>query len=326
MNILRPLARPLFLALACLAAGAAHADDYPAKPIRMFIPAAPGGGVDSAGRILATYLTSKLGKSVVPENRAGAGTMLASDALAKAPADGYTILLVTTSHTVNAAVRTNLPYDPVKDFAAVSEVGYTPDVLVVNGASPIKSVADLVAAAKKTPGKLTFGSSGPGTLSQLEPEVLKDDAGIDLLHVPYRGGVPAVTAVISKEVDMLFLGVVAVAPHVSSGKLRAIATTGKERIAMMPNVPTMAEQGFKDWDTGIWYGVVVPAGTPPTVIATLNKAINEALKDSDVRHKLATVGIEPKASTPEQFSKTMTDDIARWKKIVDKLPQLKSND
>lgn len=326
MNILRPLARPLFLALACLAAGAAHADDYPTKPIRMFIPAAPGGGVDSAGRILATYLTAKLGKSVVPENRAGAGTMLASDALAKAPADGYTILLVTTSHTVNAAVRTNLPYDPVKDFAAVSEVGYTPDVLVVNGASPIKSVADLVAAAKKTPGKLTFGSSGPGTLSQLEPEVLKDDAGIDLLHVPYRGGVPAVTAVISKEVDMLFLGVVAVAPHVNSGKLRAIATTGKERIAMMPNVPTMAEQGFRDWDTGIWYGVVVPAGTPPTVIATLNKAINEALKDGDVRHKLATVGIEPKASTPEQFSKTMTDDIARWKKIVDKLPQLKSND
>lgn len=326
MNILRPLARPLFLALACLAAGAAHADDYPTKPIRMFIPAAPGGGVDSAGRILATYLTAKLGKSVVPENRAGAGTMLASDALAKAPADGYTILLVTTSHTVNAAVRTNLPYDPVKDFAAVSEVGYTPDVLVVNGASPIKSVADLVAAAKKTPGKLTFGSSGPGTLSQLEPEVLKDDAGIDLLHVPYRGGVPAVTAVISKEVDMLFLGVVAVAPHVNSGKLRAIATTGKERIAMMPNVPTMAEQGFRDWDTGIWYGVVVPAGTPPTVIATLNKAINEALKDADVRHKLATVGIEPKASTPEQFSKTMTDDIARWKKIVDKLPQLKSND
>ncbi|WP_158219291.1 MULTISPECIES: tripartite tricarboxylate transporter substrate binding protein [unclassified Achromobacter] len=318
--------RPLFLAMACLAAGAAAAQDYPNKPIRMFIPAAPGGGVDSAGRILATYLTNKLGKSVVPENRAGAGTMLASDSLAKAPADGYTILLVTTSHTVNAAVRKSLPYDPVKDFAAVSEVGYTPDVLVVNSESKIHSVAELVAAAKKAPGKLTFGSSGPATLSQLEPELLKDEAGIDLLHVPYRGGVPAVTAVISKEIDMLFLGVVAVAPHISSGKLRAIATTGKNRIPMLKDVPTMAEQGFRDWDTGIWYGVVVPAGTPPAVIATLNKAINEALKDEDVRHKLATVGIEPAGTTPEQFTALMNSDIARWKKIVEKLPQLKSND
>ncbi len=189
MNFLRSS----ILAAACLAAGAAAAaQDYPARPIRMLIPAAPGGGVDSAGRILATYLSSTLGKGVVPENRAGAGTMLASDTLAKAPPDGYTILLATTSHTVNAAVRTNLPYDPIGDFAAVSEVGYTPDLLVVNAESGIKSMADLIAAAKKSPGKLTFGSSGPGTLSQLEPELFKEQAGIDILHVPYRGGVAAV--------------------------------------------------------------------------------------------------------------------------------------
>ncbi|MFC4274854.1 Bug family tripartite tricarboxylate transporter substrate binding protein [Achromobacter aloeverae] len=320
------LFRPLFLAMACLAAGSAVAQDYPAKPIRMFIPAAPGGGVDSAGRILATYLTAKLGKPVVPENRAGAGTMLASDSLAKAAPDGYTILLVTTSHTVNAAVRKSLPYDPIGDFAAVSEVGYTPDLLVVNAESSIKSVADLVAAAKKAPGKLTFGSSGPGTLSQLEPELFKNEAGIDILHVPYRGGIPAVTAVMSKEVDMLFLGVVAIAPQVTAGKLRAIASTGKSRVAMFPNVPTMAESGFPDWDTGIWYGVVVPAGTPPAVIATLNKNINEALKDPDVRSKLATVGIEPRGTTPEQFSTLMKNDIDRWQKLVQKLPQLKEKE
>jgi tripartite-type tricarboxylate transporter receptor subunit TctC len=320
------LFRPLLLAMACLAASPALAQDYPNHPIRMIIPAAPGGGVDSAGRILATRMTALLGKSVVPENRAGAGTMLASDLLAKAPADGYTILMATTSHTVNAAVRKNLPYDPIGDFAAVTEVGYTPDLLVVNAESNIKTMAELLAAAKKSPGKLTYGSSGPGTLSQLEPELLKQDAGVDILHVPYRGGVPAVTAVIAHEVDMLFLGVVALAPHITSGKLRPIASTGSTRLAMFPNVPTMAESGFPGWDTGIWYGLVVPAKTPPEVVALLNKAANEALKDPDVRSKLASIGIEPKGTTPEQFTKVMDDDIARWKKLVEKLPQLKSTD
>lgn len=320
------LFRSLILALACLAGGAAAAQDYPAKPIRMFIPAAPGGGVDSAGRILATYLSTALGKPVVPENRAGAGTMLASDLLAKSEPDGYTVLLVTTSHTVNAAVRKTLPFDPIGDFAAVSMIGSTPDLLVVNAQSNIKSVAELVAAAKKAPGKLTFGSSGSGTVSQLEPEMLKDAAGIDLLHVPYRGGVPAVTAVMANEVDMLFLGVVALAPQVSAGKLRAIASTGKSRVRMFPDVPSMAEQGFPDWDTGTWYGVVVPAGTPAAVVELLNKHINDALKRPEIRNKLEEIGIEPMGSSSEQFASLMKDDVARWKKMVEKLPQLKSND
>lgn len=320
------LFRSLILALACLAGGAAAAQDYPAKPIRMFIPAAPGGGVDSAGRILATYLSTALGKPVVPENRAGAGTMLASDLLAKSEPDGYTVLLVTTSHTVNAAVRKTLPFDPIGDFAAVSMIGSTPDLLVVNAQSNIKSVAELVAAAKKAPGKLTFGSSGSGTVSQLEPEMLKDAVGIDLLHVPYRGGVPAVTAVMANEVDMLFLGVVALAPQVSAGKLRAIASTGKSRVRMFPDVPSMAEQGFPDWDTGTWYGVVVPAGTPAAVVELLNKHINDALKRPEIRNKLEEIGIEPMGSSSEQFASLMKNDVARWKKMVEKLPQLKSND
>lgn len=320
------LFRPFLVVLACLAAGGAAAQDYPTKPIRMLIPAAPGGGVDSAGRILATQLSMTLGKPVVAENRAGAGTMLASDLLAKSEPDGYTILVVTTSHTVNAAVRKTLPFDPIGDFAGVSLIGSTPDLLVVNAQSGIRSLADLITAAKKSPGKLTFGSSGPGTVSQLEPEMLKDATGIDMLHVPYRGGVPAVTAVMSNEVNMLFLGVVAVAPQIEAGKLRPIATTGKTRLPMFPDVPTMAESGFPDWDTGTWYGVVVPAETPPAVVATLNKHINDALKLPEIREKLAGIGIEPKGSTSEQFSSLMKDDIARWKKVVQKLPQLKSNE
>ncbi|SDD93626.1 Tripartite-type tricarboxylate transporter, receptor component TctC [Cupriavidus sp. YR651] len=317
------LFRPFVLALACLAGGVAVAQDYPAKPIRLLIPAAPGGGVDSAGRILATRLSATLGKPVVPENRAGAGTMIASEMLAQSPPDGYTILLATSSHTVNAALRKSLRFDPIGDFAAVSQVGYTPDFLVVNPRSGIKSVADLVAAAKRTPGKMTFGSSGPATLSQLEPELLKKAAGIDILHVPYKGGVPAVTALMGNEVDMLFLGTVALAPFVKAGKLRPIAVTGKTRSPLFPDVPTMAESGFPDWDTGTWYGVVVPARTPPAIVATLNKQIHDALKLPDVRDKLAATGIEPTATTADQFYSLMKTDIARWKKVAETLPQLK---
>jgi tripartite-type tricarboxylate transporter receptor subunit TctC len=316
----------LLLLLACLATGMACAQDYPTRQIRLLIPAAPGGGVDLAGRILATRLSATLGKPVVPENRAGAGTLLGSEMLAQAAPDGYTILLMTSSHTVNAAVRKSLRFDPIGDFAPVSLVGSTPDLLAVNAQSPIQSVADLVAAAKKTPGKLTFGSSGPGTLSQLEPELFKQTAGIDMLHVPYKGGVPAVTALMAGEIDTLFLGVVALAPSVQAGRLRAIATTGKTRSPRFPNVPTMIESGFPDWDTGIWYGVVVPAKTPPAVVALLNKQVNDALREPDIRNKLSAIGIDPMASTPEQFTSLMKSDIARWKKLVQRLPQLKSDE
>lgn len=320
------LFRSFVLATACLASGVAVAQDYPAKPIRMIIPAAPGGGVDLGGRILATRLSATLGKPVVPENRAGAGTMIASEMLAQSAPDGYTILLVSSSHAVNAAVRKSLRYDPLGDFAAVSQIGSTPDLLVVNPQSGIRSVADLVAAAKKAPGKMTFGSSGPGTLSQLEPELFKKAAHIDMLHVPYKGGVPAVTALMGNEIDTLFLGTVALAPLVKTGKLRPIAVTGKTRSPMFPDVPTLAESGFPDWDTGTWYGVLVPAKTPPAIVATLNKHINDAIRQPDIRDKLAATGIEPKATTADQFSSLMKTDIARWQKVVEKMPQLKINE
>jgi len=311
------------LILACLTGGIAVAQDYPAKPIRMLIPAAPGGGVDSAGRIIAMHLSETLGQPVVAENMAGAGTMLASEALARSQPDGYTILMATSSHIVNAAVRKIRRYDAIHDFAAVSLVGSTPDLLAVNAQSSIESVAGLIEAAKKEPGKLTFGSSGLGTLSQLEPELLKDEAGINMLGVPYRGGVPAVMALIGKQIDTLFLGVVALAPQIEAGKLRPIAVTSKARLPRFPDVPTMAESGFPDWDTGTWYGVLVPAKTPPAIVATLNKHINDALELPAIRDQLTAAGIEPKATTAEQFSALMKTDLAHWQKVVEKLPELK---
>jgi tripartite-type tricarboxylate transporter receptor subunit TctC len=315
--------RSFLLLLACLGSSLAVAQGYPIKSIRMIIPAAPGGGVDSAGRILAQYLSEKMGQSVVTENVAGAGTMLGSETLARSQPDGYTILMATSSHIVNAAVRRTMRYDAIGDFAAVSLVGSTPDLLVVNADSSIKSVADLIAAAKKDPGKLTYGSSGLGTLSQLEPELLKDETGIDILGVPYRGGVPAVMAVIGKEVDSLFLGVVALAPHIEAGKLRPLAVTSPARLPRFPDVPTMAESGFPNWSTDTWYGVLVPAGTPSDIVATLNKHINDALKLPEIRQKLAAAGIGPEASTPDQFSSIMKNDLGRWKKVIEKLPELK---
>jgi tripartite-type tricarboxylate transporter receptor subunit TctC len=316
------LLRPILLALACLAGGPVHAQDYPTRPIRMFIPASPGGGVDLGSRILAARLSQTLGEPVVPENHDGAGTILATELLAHAKPDGYTILMVTSSFAVNAAVRKPLPFDPNSDFTAVSEYAYTPDLLVVNAQSDIHSVADLVAEAKKTPGDLAFATSGPGTLSELEPEQLKTAAGIDMLDVPYRGGIPAVSGLMGNQTSMLFLGVVGVAPLVKAGKLRAIAATGKTRSAMFPNVPTLAESGFPDWNTGTWYGVMVPANTPAAIVATLNKHINDALKQPDVRKKLITVGLEPVGTTPGQFTSLIKADIARWQKVVEKNPDL----
>ena len=321
---MQPIRRMSLLAAALLLAGhAAAADNYPAKPIRMFIPAAPGGGVDTVGRLLATKLSTSLGKPVVPENRPGAGTMLASEVLATSPADGYTILVITSSHAINAAVRTSMRYDPVKDFSFVSLAASAPDLLVVNAESPIRSVAQLVAAAKKEPGKITFGSAGPGSGSQMDAELLKSMANIDMLHVPYRGGMPAVTALLANETNLMFLSAVGLVPQIKAGKLRPLAVTSSRRTAMFPDVPTMAEAGLPGYDAAIWYGVVVPAQTPPAVVALLNRRVNEALKDPDVREKLAAAGVDTVGTTPEAFAQLVRNDIERWKKVVEKAPELR---
>jgi tripartite-type tricarboxylate transporter receptor subunit TctC len=314
-----------FLALICLSFGSAAADQYPTRSIRMIIPAAPGGGVDTVGRVLASQLSQTLGKSVVPDNKPGAGTMLGSQELASAAPDGYTLLAITSSHAVNAAVR-KLKYDPINDFAMISLVGSAPDILVVNADSPIKNLNELIAAAKKDPGKITFGSAGQGSGSHMDAELLKSMAGIDILHVPYRGGMPAVTALLGNETNMMFLSAVGLQPHIKAGKLRPIAVTGKERTAMFPNLPTMAEAGLPSYSAAVWYGIVAPAKTPPAIINILNKAINDALKTPEVREKLIAAGIDPIGSAPQAFTNYVKEDISRWQKVVDKSPQLRVND
>ncbi len=305
--------------------GFAMAEDYPARSIRIIIPAAPGGGVDLVGRVLATRLSQTLGKSVIPDNKPGAGTMLGSQELASAAPDGYTLLAITSSHAVNAAVR-KLKYDPIKDFAMISLVGSAPDMLVVNSSSPINNLNDLIAAAKKDPGKMTFGSAGQGSGSHMDAELLKNMTGIDVLHVPYRGGMPAVTALLGNETNMMFLSAVGLQAHIKAGKLRPIAVTGKERTAMFPDVPTMSEAGLPTYSAAVWYGIVAPAKTPPEIIATLNKAINDSLKMPEVRDKLIAAGIDPIGTTPQAFTAYVKEDIARWQKVVDKSPQLRVTD
>lgn len=305
--------------------GFAMAEDYPARSIRIIIPAAPGGGVDLVGRVLATRLSQTLGKSVIPDNKPGAGTMLGSQELASAAPDGYTLLAITSSHAVNAAVR-KLKYDPIKDFAMISLVGSAPDMLVVNSSSLINNLNDLIAAAKKDPGKMTFGSAGQGSGSHMDAELLKNMTGIDVLHVPYRGGMPAVTALLGNETNMMFLSAVGLQAHIKAGKLRPIAVTGKERTAMFPDVPTMSEAGLPTYSAAVWYGIVAPAKTPPEIIATLNKAINDSLKMPEVRDKLIAAGIDPIGTTPQAFTAYVKEDIARWQKVVDKSPQLRVTD
>jgi tripartite-type tricarboxylate transporter receptor subunit TctC len=314
------------LGAALLFAAQARADDYPARTIRMIIPAAPGGAVDTIGRVIAEKLSQSLGKQVVPDNRAGAGTMLASQELATSAPDGYTILMVTSSHAINAAVRKAGRYDPVKDFAAVSLVASVPDLLVVNATSPIRSVSQLVDAAHKEPGKYTYGSAGPGSYSQMDAELFKSMTGSELLHVPYKGGVPAITALLGNEINMMFLSAPGLVGHVKAGKLRALAITSNERSSMLPEVPTLNEAGVKGFYAASWYGVLVPAKTPPAVIAVLNRRVNEALKLPDVKARLNAVGVDTTGSTPQYFGTYLADEITRWQKVVEKSPQLRTND
>jgi tripartite-type tricarboxylate transporter receptor subunit TctC len=316
------------LRMACVAAalawaGHAAADDYPTHSIRMIIPAAPGGAVDGIARVLAIKLSASLGKQVVPENRPGAGTMLASQMTASATPDGYTILVCTSSHAINAAVRKSTPYDSVNAFGFVSLVASVPDMLVVNASSPYKTLADIIAAAKKAPGKVTFGTAGPGSYSDMDAELLKTLTGADLLQVPYRGGTPAVTGLMGNETQMVFLSLPGLVPQIKAGRLRPIAVTTATRSPLFPQVPTMAEAGAPGYDSASWYGVMVPAKTPPAVIALLNQRINEALKQPDVKQQLAALGVDAVGTTPEAFTDTMKKDIARWQQVVEKNPQLR---
>jgi tripartite-type tricarboxylate transporter receptor subunit TctC len=314
MKLLRHLATALLACLPLLAF--AQADGYPAKPIRIVVPFPPGGATDEAARLIATKMGEHWGQPVVVDNRPGAGGNVGSDVVAKSTPDGYTLVMgVTGSHAINTSLYSKMPYDPVKDFIAISQVAVVPNVLVVHPSVPAKNLAELVALAKTEPGKLNYASLGNGTAAHLGMEMLKTAAGIDVTHVPYKGSAPAVSDLIAGQVQMMVDGLPSSLPHVKAGQLRAIAITSLHRSPSLPDLPTIAET-YPGFYADAWSGLFAPKGTPKPVIDKLSTEVQRILRLPDVRQKLAALGAEPVGSTPSEFAAHVNREIAKWAKVV----------
>jgi tripartite-type tricarboxylate transporter receptor subunit TctC len=295
---------------------ASPAEKFPGRPMRMIIPYAAGGGADIVGRLIAQRLTENWGHQVVVDNRAGASGNIGTEIAARSPADGYTMLLIGPNHTVNISLYSKLAFDPIKDFAPVSLVTSAPYLLVVNPSTAIHSVNDLVALAKAHPGKILYGSAGNGTAGHLGMELIKTMAGIDMVHVAYKGSPPVLTDLMGGRVSAAFDNVLSAAPHVNAGKLRAIAVSTLKRSSAMPTVPTVAESGLSGFECAVWQGILVPAGTPKAIIDALNTAIVSVLKRPDVRDRMTAQSTDVIASKPEEFRAFMKADLVKWAKVV----------
>jgi len=301
-----------------LGAGTAAQAAYPDKPIRLVVPFPPGGTSDVVGRIFADALSKTIGQPVVVENRAGAGGSVGSRSVAAAPADGYTLLLGTSStNGTNPAVYKNLPYDAVKDFTPITQIIRVPGVIVVNKDFPARDYAEFAALIKAAPGKYSYASSGNGGATNMAMEYYKSLSGLDIMHVPYRGTGPALNDVIAGQVPILWDTAASSMPHIQAGNLRAIVVAAKSRLEQLPNVPTFAEIGLADYDAEMWNGVLAPADLPADVLAKLNQAAVKALSDPEVRAKYAAVGAYVVADTPEQFGEMIKADVAKWKKVAE---------
>ncbi len=302
--------------LAFAAGGVAHGQAYPAKAIRMVLPFPPGGPTDLLGRQLAQKLSEQVGQPVVAENRPGAGGNLGTEIAAKAPADGYTLALTSNILAISPHLYRKLPYDSVKDFAAVSQVAQVPNVLICHPSIPAKNLNELVATARRTPGKLTFGSGGLGTGQHLAGEMFRAASKLDMVHVPYKGSGLAMLGMMGGHIDWMVIGAPPAVPQIQGGKVRALAALSPERIALLPNVPTANETGFPGYVVTSWYGVLAPANTPRDVITRLNAEIAKAVTAPDARERLVGGGFEPKTTTPEQFSDFIKSEIARYGKVI----------
>jgi len=314
--------RSLVAALVCCAAGVlmvaapAHAQNYPVKPVRLILPFPPGGGTDILGRILALKLGEELGQQVIAENRPGAGGNVGAEYTVRQPADGYTIVLCSPSISISPSLYKKLNYDPAKDLAPVSLVASIPNLLVVHPSVPAKTLQDLVALARKNPGKLNFGSGGAGTTNDLGARYFIAENKLKIEMIPHKGANQAQTALLSGEVDMLVIGTAAAAPYVKAGKLRALAALAEKRDNAVPDVPTVAEAGFPWFKVDTWYGVLAPAGTPAPVINRLNAALVKMLNDPATRKLLAARGTDPLTSTPDEFARFIKSETERWGKVV----------
>ena len=304
-------------ALLLCAATLAQAQPYPAKPIHLIVPFPPGGGNDTVARAIAQQIGPDLGQPLVIDNKPGAGGAVGAELAAKAPPDGYTLFLAGVgSHVVNPNVHAKLAYDPVKDFAPVTLIASAPSVLVVNPSVPARTVAELTAYARAHPGKLNYASNGAGSAAQLAAAMYESMAGVKMVHVPYKGIAPAMTDLLSGEVQLMFGTVVALVPHIQAGKLRPLAVTSKTRSALLPDVPTMAESGLPEYEAGSWYGIMAPAGTPSEIIDRLHGGIVTALAQPDVAKRLAAEGAVVIGSTPAAFAAHLKRELARVGKVV----------
>ena len=304
-----------FAALAFLFSGLIYAQEFPLRTVRIVVPFTPAGPVDILGRVVAERLAVRWKTGAIVENRPGAGTVIGTELVAKAPPDGHTLLLAVTSHAVNATLVDKLPFDPVKDFAPVVLAATAQNILAVNPSVNARSPADLIALAKASPGKLNAASPGQGTTLHLAAEMLKSAAGIDFAIVHYKGSQPALTALLSGEVSFMF-DAGTVIPYAQAGKLRVLAVTGPKRSPILPDAPTMIESGLPGFEVVSWYGFLAPAGTPRSAIDALNRAINEALLEPEVRARIGRINLEPAGGTPEELDRYIRSQIARWGNVI----------
>jgi tripartite-type tricarboxylate transporter receptor subunit TctC len=293
----------------------ASAEDYPARPVRLIIPFPAGGSNDVVGRLVATYLGERFGRQLVVDNRSGAGGVIGTEAVAKSPPDGYTLLLISIAHAVNPWLY-KLSYDPIKDFAPVALLAQGTNVLVVHPSVPATSVREFIALARAKPGDLEYASAGIGTFQHLGGELFKLMAGIDMVHVPFRGGGPSMLSVVGGHIKVTFPSLAQTVPYIKSGTLRALGVGSRERIAVLPEVPTIAEAGVPGYEAVNWWGIVAPVGTPPAIVERLNGEIGAVQKSIEVQKQLASEGATPVSLAPGAFGEFMASEMEKWGKVV----------
>jgi tripartite-type tricarboxylate transporter receptor subunit TctC len=304
------------MVLACSIVPCAYGQSYPAKPVRIVVGFTPGGGVDINARLLAPELTKQFGQQFIVDNRPGAGTNIANEYVARAHPDGYTLLMNTAALAINMSLYKKVNFDALKDFAPISVFSQSPNMLTIHPSLPVKTVKELIALAKSKPGAMNYSSAGSGTTQHLTGELFKLRTGTNLVHVPYKGSAPSLTALLGGEVEMTFANIPAISSHVKAKRLRALANAGTKRADQMPDVPTLKESGINGVEVVVWYGVLAPAATPREIVTTLATAIAKVAHSEEMRQRLIDQGAEPVGNSPEQFSKLMREEVTRWSEVV----------
>ncbi len=313
---MKHILRAFAFTVALLATASAFAQTYPSRPVKIIVPFAAGGPADNYARFMAQRLQDALGQSFVVDNRPGAGSVIGTDAAAKSAPDGYTLLMMSNAHTVNETLIANKPFNLMRDFVAVAPINYSDLVLVAHPSLPAANLKELIARAKAAPGKLNYASSGPGTPYHMAGELFKSMAGVYLVHIPYRGSTGARTDLMGGQVDMMFDAVTTMVEQVKAGKVKAIATSGRQRSDVLPDVPTISEAGVPGYEATIWLGLMAPKGTPKAVVDKLNEAVSKISGQADVKALWAKQGATPLIMTPEAFDKYARDDITKWAGVI----------